>query len=314
MIDIGLKSMTYVGNVRNFKELLKNVRYRWRRMPGKKISKKKIVDSSKKVCKNKDPSSLPFPFAFKKLPYRIQHSRPMDYRYLDYDYASFKCQQYGIKSARQYRSWQQFFKPAGFPSNPDSVYNLEWESWNDFLNNDNLYAGYDPKSVKASELLPYKDALIWTQSKQFKTVKDYKVAWDDGMILPGIPRNPQVRYKEFHSNGGWKMFLGKKLEHRLDAKKDLEPIAALCRTVGQSPNVLQLVISSQGIIDIQQQILAAPHLEAVKAYYWYHDYGTFVFELLDKMGTKQNENTWMFSDLNALYYELSAVLGEYRVG
>lgn len=252
------------------------------------------------------------PLAFKKLPYRVQHSRPLDYKYVDYDYAGYKCRQYGIKSARQYRAWQQSFKPAGFPSNPPRAYADNWINWEEFLQCHNTFAGYDPNTIKAEELLPYQDALAWTQSKQFKTVDDYRTAYDDGVMPPGIPKHPDKRYSEFYAKGGWKMFLGKKLEHRIDAKKDLQPVCALCRTVGQSPNILQLVISSQGVVDLRSQLEKAKHLQAVKAYYWYHDYGMHVFELLDNCGTRQSENSWLFPDLNLVFYELGSVLEEYR--
>ena len=254
------------------------------------------------------------PLAFTKLPYRVQHSRPMDYRYVDYEYAGYKCRQYGITSARTYRAWQQSFKPAGFPSNPPRAYADYWVNWNEFLHNQNEYAGFAPESVKASELLPYKDAVILAQSKQFETVDKFKEAWDNGMMPAGMPKHPDKRYSQFHAKGGWKFFLGKKLEHRIDAKKDLQPVCVLCSTVGQSSNVLQLVIDSQGAGHLQQQLAKATHLVPLKAYHWYHDYGMYVFELLDKMGTKQNENTWLFPDVNALYYELGSVLEEYRAG
>jgi hypothetical protein len=254
------------------------------------------------------------PRAFKKLPYRIQHSRPIDYRYVDYDYAGYKCRQYGIKSARQYRAWQQSFKPAGFPSNPPRAYADDWINWEEFLQCQNAFAGYDPNTIKATELLPYQDALMWTQSQQFETVEAFRQAYDDNRMPPGLPRHPDKRYGEFYKNGGWKMFLGKKLEHRIDAKKDLQPVCALCRTVNQSPNVLQLVIDSQGANHLRSQLEKAHHLQAVKAYMWYHEFGEYVFELLDKCGTRQSENSWLFPDLNLVFYELGSVLEEYKPG
>jgi hypothetical protein len=155
---------------------------------------------------------------------------------------------------------------------------------------------------------------MWTQSQQFPTVEAFRQAYDDNRMPPGLPRHPDKRYGEFYKNGGWKMFLGKKLEHRIDAKKDLQPVCALCRTVNQSPNVLQLVIDSQGANHLRLQLEKAQHLQAVKAYMWYHEFGEYVFELLDKCGTRQSENSWLFPDLNLVFYELGSVLEEYRAG
>jgi len=277
-------------------------------MPQNKKKSKKILDKAKSIGN----INVANPFAFVKLPYHIQQSRPMDYRWVEYDYASHMAQKWGIQSARQWRSFITVFKPSGMPKNPDQVYRLYWIDWQTFLNSDNLYAGYDPASVTAAELLPYSEALTWAQSQQFETVNKFQEAFDDGMIPKGIPRAPQVRYKEFYPKGGWKYFLGKKIESRLDAAKNVEAVCALCQNCNQQPNILTLVISSQGAAALDKQIQANTDLTAVKAYYWHHDFGEYVFEILNAMGTKQNENSWMFPDLNNLYYELGSVLEVYR--
>jgi hypothetical protein len=261
--------------------------------------------------KTYEKDELSYPFAFRKLPYHIQHSRPKDYRWVEYDYAAYKAKQWGIRSARQWRSFVQFFNPAGMPTNPDKVYRRQWESWDVFLDTDNTYAGYDPNSVKHDELLPFNDAVAWMHAQRYPNVEAYFESFDRGEVPKGIPRQPQVRYKEFYPKGGWKYFLGKKLSHVVDAKKNAEPVCALCQSKGQRPNVLQLVISSYGAQHLQQEIADNPNLTAVKAYYWYHEYAPYVFEMLDKMGTKQSENSWLFNDVNALYYELGSVLEPY---
>ena len=277
-------------------------------MPKSKNKTKKILDKAKSIGN----INVTNPFAFVKLPYHIQHSRPMDYRWVEYDYASHMAQKWGITSARQWRAFITVFTPSGMPTNPDQVYRKYWVDWNSFLNNDNLYAGYDPASVTVEELLPYGEALAWTQSKQFPTVDSFQEAFDNGQILHGIPRAPQVRYKEFYPKGGWKYFLGKKIESRLDAAKNIEPVCALCQNCNQQDNVLTLVISSQGGKALEKQIDANNELTAIKAYYWHHDFAEYIFDMLNAMGTKQSENSWMFPDLNNLYYELGSVLEVYK--
>jgi len=276
-------------------------------MPKNKNKSKKILDKAKSIGN----INVTNPFAFVKLPYHIQQSRPMDYRWVEYDYASHMAQKWGIKSARQWRSFITVFKPSGMPKNPDQVYHLYWNSWSSFLNNDNLYAGYDPASTTALELLPYNEARQWTVAKQFPNVEAYQTAHDNGQIPKGIPRAPQVRYPEFYAKRGWKGFLGKKIEDRLETAKDAEPVCALCVNCNQQPNILTLVISSQGGAALDKQIQANPDLTAVRAYFWHHEFGEYIFEMLNAMGTKQNENSWLFPDLNNLYYELSSVLEVY---
>jgi len=277
-------------------------------MPQNKKKSKKLLDKAKSLG-NKD---LSHPFAFSKLPYHIQQASIKQFKYVDYEYASYMVQKWGIKSARQYLSFVQFFKPSGFPTNPSRTYYLQWESWETFLNCDNVYLAFKENAVTVEELLPYGEALQWTQSQQFPTVDKFQEAFDNGQVLKGIPRAPQVRYREFYPKGGWKYFLGKKIESRLDAAKNIEPVCALCQNCNQSSNVLTLVISSQGATALDKQIQANPELTAVKAYYWHHDFGDYIFELLNKMGTKQTDNSWLFPDLNNLYYELGSVLEVYR--
>ncbi len=276
-------------------------------MPKNKKKTKKIRDKAKSIGN----INVTNPFAFVKLPYHIQHSRPMDYRWVEYDYASHMGQKWGIKSARQWRSFVQFFQPSGFPTNPDQVYRLQWESWETFLNADNSYEGFRENYVTAEELLPYNEARQWTVAKQFPTVEAYQTAFDNGQVLKGIPRAPQVRYKEFYPNRGWKGFLGKKIEDRLETVKNAEAVCAFCTNANQQNNILTLVISSQGGAALEKQINANPDLTAVRAYFWHHEFGQYIFELLNKLGTKQTDNSWLFPDLNNLYYELSSVLEVY---
>ena len=92
-------------------------------MPKNKKFSRKIIDKGEKL----DYNDVSHPFAFRKLPYHIQHSRQIDYRWVEYDYASFMAQKWGIKSARQFRAFVQFFNPAGMPSNPDQIYKLQFK-------------------------------------------------------------------------------------------------------------------------------------------------------------------------------------------
>jgi hypothetical protein len=264
--------------------------------------------NKKKIRKN---ISTAHPYAFRKLPHRIQLSKPMDYRYVDYDYASYKCQQWGIKSARQYRAFCQAFNPQGFPGNPERTYR-EWESWNNFLNVDNGYAGTAETSIKSHELMPFWEAVSKIQSRKFKTRDQYYEAWDNGQIPAGIPRYPQSRYKEFDREGGWKNFLGKKITNRMQAAQKLEPVCALCQTVGQSPNVLTLLISKEGIYDLKENLERNTHLRAVRVYYWYPEFSDYIFEMLDQIGSRQDERTWLFNNVNDVFYELQNYLETYR--
>ena len=198
-------------------------------MPKNKNKSKKILDKAKSIGN----INITHPFAFGKLPYHIQHSRQLDYRWVEYDYASHMAQKWGIKSARQYKSFVQFFQPSGFPTNAARTYHLQWIDWQTFLNCENVYLAFRENAVTAEELLPYSEARQWTVSKQFPTVEAFQTAHDNGQVPKGIPRAPQVRYKEFYPKRGWKGFLGKKIEDRLETAKDAEAVCV--KTVTSSP-------------------------------------------------------------------------------
>jgi hypothetical protein len=160
--------------------------------------------------------------------------------------------------------------------------------------------------------MPFWEAVSKIQSRKFKTRDQYYEAWDNGQIPAGIPRYPQSRYKEFDREGGWKNFLGKKITNRMQAAQKLEPVCALCQTVGQSPNVLTLLISKEGIYDLKENLERNTHLRAVRVYYWYPEFSDYIFEMLDQIGSRQDERTWLFNNVNDVFYELQNYLETYR--
>lgn len=182
--------------------------------------RKLIRSKNKKVVKqiNNTPITTAHPGAWNKLPEKIRNSRPMDYRFVDYQYASDKCKEFGITSARQYRAWQQAFNPAGFPALAQRTYENEWVSWDAFLQCEKSteFAGTAKNTIKADELMPYDDALKWVQAAGFKSKAEYQEAWDAGKIPFGIPKHPPSRYPDFYGitpdgkhKKGWRYFLGK---------------------------------------------------------------------------------------------------------
>lgn len=266
-----------------------------------------------KVSKLAAAGTTDHPIAFSRLPQSLQDSRPIDYRFVDYDYLSYKVQSLGIKSARQYQSFVSVMKPSGWPYNPDQAYR-EFDSWNTFLTVDNGYYGTAESSIKSSELLPFWDAVSLIQSKQYATRDKFYEAWDNGTIPKGIPKRPQSRYPEFHRFGGWKNFLGKKLSHRINAKVNIESVCALSRTVEDSSNTMTLIVAKGGISELREIFNNNKNLVALKVFYWYNDYAPHIIDMLNKMGRETGApNQWIFNDPNAVFYEMADVLEIYNV-
>jgi len=245
-------------------------------------------------------------------PKKIDKSKPMDFRWVDYEYCQYKVQQLGFKSARHYIKWVKEFKPAGFPKRPELVYRAEWVSWNEFLGGDNVYLANHPQAVKKADIIPYWDAVNLIQGYSFETVEKYLEAFDAGQIPKGIPRRPHLRYKEFYQHGGYKTFLGKDIKHRIEASKNINPLLVLYQGNSQSSNVISILVHKKSVHELRE-LIKERELKIVKVYHWYDDFAEGVFDILNHFGTKQNDTTWMFSNVNEVLFELGSVLEIYRI-
>lgn len=240
---------------------------------------------------------------YDSLPESIKLSKPIDYRYVDLNYLSAKVQQYGIKSQRQYRDLVKYFKPGGFPGAPERVYDT-WTNWNDFLHTDNRYYGAD----ELSKLVPYWDAVAFVHTFNFSSALEYTTAFEEGKFPKGIPKNPHKRYSRFMKNGGWNAYLGKTVIAKVTAQQEIQQACALVYTKDQSPNTMTLLIAQGGITDLKEKLTAATHLQAVKIYNWYPENAQDVVGLLDILGNKQQDFTWIFPNPTAIFYELQNIL------
>lgn len=241
------------------------------------------------------------------LPKNILNSRPIDWRWVDYNYCKYVTNMAGIKTFRQYRSWVRDYKPGGIPAHPERFYVDDWVDWKTFLETDHVYDADNPKAVREKDLLPYWDAINLIQPMQFKTGDEYKQAFDDGLIPKGIPRIPDRRYPLFYNRGGWKSWLGKDIKHRINAQKNLQPIMVLYRGSSASDNVLSVLIHTKGKHKLLE-LVRENDLKVVAMYNWYPDFASHVYELLDNLGNKQNDNTWIFSNIHDILFELGTVL------
>lgn len=249
----------------------------------------------------------------KSLPLIIQQSKPMDYRYVDYEYCQYKVQSLNIDSARSYMKWFRGYAPSGFPAKPDRTYSDVWISWNDFVNGENMYLANHPKAVRKDKILDYWDAVNLIHPLQLKTREEWEQAFDDGLIPPGIPKNPGNRYKVFYPYGGYKTWLGKDIKHRVEAKQQVKTLFILYRRADTSSNVLNVLMYTKGyrqlINDLQGQ-----DMQVLKIYEWESGLSDHVFNVLDHYGTKQGEVSWLFNSIDVILYELGGILNEYCVG
>jgi hypothetical protein len=90
------------------------------------------------------------------------------------------------------RAWRDFAKtpnrPQDIPSNPSTVYSLDWLGWPDWL-------GTRPRQHWKS----YKQAARFAQTLGLPRAKDWAAYVQSSQLPPGIPRSPQTVYR----NRGW---------------------------------------------------------------------------------------------------------------
>lgn len=240
------------------------------------------------------------------LPKMILNSRPMDWRWVDYDYCKYVTGMAGIKTFRQFRSWVRDYKPGGIPSRPELIYS-EWNGWAHFLDTDNVYDADNPKSVREKDLMPFWEACNLIQAMQLRTKKEYFKAFDDGQIPKGITKRPDRRYPSFHSSGGWKNWLGKNIKHRLEASKNIKPLLILYQSSERSENILSIIIHKQGVTSMMKMIRDRK-LNVVKIFHWYPEFAEHIFGLFNQYGMQQDDNSWLFSNRFTILYELESVL------
>ena len=246
-----------------------------------------------------------------QFPKKVLNSRPMDFKFVEYQYASYYCQKLGLKSARHYYHWIKLFDPPGFPHDPKKSWK-EWKGWNDFLYTDNHYLAEHPGAVSESRLMPFWEAVNVVQPLQFKTKEEYQQAWDAGKIPTSIPRNPHIRYYNFKKLGGYSVFLGKQTKDKINAAQNTTPLLALCSTVGNSPNVITPVLVKTGPLELYE-ILKNPNIKSTRIYYWENDMSQIFNSLLNNYGTQQGDGSWMFSNLNNFLFDLDNILEPFRL-
>jgi len=241
------------------------------------------------------------------LPEALVNSKPKDWRWMPYDLAKQYAMRTGIRSHRQYRTWIRNYKPGGMPSNPSEVY-IEWDTWNTFLDTNNIYSADAPHAVTRDKRRPYWEAVALIHKLGIKTVEEFNIEFDKGNIPDGIPRNPIRGYRDFTKNGGWPGFLGKTVQSKINAAKEITAIFILYRMPNISPNILGVFIHKTGQAELQK-IIAERNLTIVQWYIWEDEQSTAVFNALDQHGSRQpNNNSWLFHNVNSVLFDIGQYL------
>ena len=227
-------------------------------------------------------------------------------RWMPYPAAVMTVQACGIRSRAHYWKWHDENKPHSIPKFPNRVYTEEWDSWNKYLGNDNTYKGLDSKNKKP--WTPYWEAARIVQSHKFSCKREYLAGHDK--LSGNIPKCANVAYSSNWK--GWPAFLGVDVSSRVEVAKHVVGIVALCTSTLLSSNVLEVVIAPGGKKDLLAKLGTRSDMRVLKAYVWETDVWINAKSILEAMSTEGEPGKYIVPNVNALLYELDALLLMYR--
>lgn len=127
--------------------------------------------------------------------------------FLSFTEASRWAQKEGIRSVAEWLAQRKKGLPVDIPSNPQQVYAEEFKhgGWGRYL-------GTGRVANTNRSFLSFEETRQWAQKEGIRTSTEWKKRCK--LALPaGIPKRPDIVYKdEFKMVGGWRGFLGSKME------------------------------------------------------------------------------------------------------
>lgn len=236
--------------------------------------------------------------------------------YLSYSEAIEYVRKRNIRSREHYWKWWDSHTPhPPVPKMPHRVY-AEWESWNHFLGTTNSFEGNLAKKKREKKVYrTFWEAVRYAQQK----AKEYNITsqgdweqWhDSGMCASDVPKRPHHVYEEF-VGVGWNVWLGKNVKAKVDTAKQGVAVMAICRTIGQPPNVVTLMVEGGGLSAMRDKwddsVMGKPY----RVYKWEREMAKHVEQILLHYAHKRDERVWLVPNMNALLFELDSLL-EYAI-
>lgn len=108
-----------------------------------------------------------------------------------------------IGSANQYLEWWMLNTPARLPKRPHRAYKFEWNGWNDFLGNNNVFLGGVTKKYRSFE-----DARAFVRKLGLKNRDEWTAYRKTGKCPDDIPGRPDLVYYKKKKWTSWRDFLG----------------------------------------------------------------------------------------------------------
>lgn len=243
------------------------------------------------------------------------HKRLRDRRWVSYEAAKLTTQKKSKAASRNdYFRWHDAYKPVGIPKQPQRVYIEEWTSWNDFLDVENTFDGYDKKFGHKYDWREFWEAVRHVQSLHLGSKREYLKLHREGGIPKDIPMAPDMLplWKDKWQSIGWNGFLGKTLTTQINAIKNVEQVMCICSSVHYASNVLEIVIDSKGLLSMEETLRSRSELTVIKTYVWESELRDRFSTICKAMGSQQGKDLWMFANVNAFLFEIDSLLLIYK--
>ena len=243
------------------------------------------------------------------------HKRHRDRRWMSYSAAKATTREKSLAKSRQdYFRWHDSYKPVAIPKQPQNVYKEEWESWNEWLGVENTFDGFDKKFGQKYEWRDFWEAVRHVQSLHLGSRLEYLKLHREGGIPKDIPMAPDELplWRDKWKSIGWNGYLGKTLTTQINAIKNVDQIMCICSSVHYASNVLEIVIDTKGLLSMEETLKSRSDLAVIKTYVWEAELRERFGTICKAMGSQQDRDLWMFSNVNAFLFEVDSLLLIYK--
>lgn len=209
-------------------------------------------------------------------------------------------------SRKEYEKWWEQNRPIGLPKSPHRVYLNDWVSWNDWLQNDNEFVLHE-----SAEWQAYWPAMRYVHGRKFQTKGEYKeaarlVGWPSD-----IPKSPYHIYADDWVD--WATWLGVTVRSRVINMANVKQCVAFCVMEGMSSNIMKVIVCQNGVDELKTKLESIGKIRVYKMYEWKAETFEQFRGILGVFGSDQGNDDWMFSNPNALFYELDSVMSWWSV-
>jgi hypothetical protein len=181
-------------------------------------------------------------------PEKPKRGRKKTGKYVEYHEAKAFIHGELIQSRTKYYEWWERHKPKDIPKYPYRIYQLEWESWNVFLGNENTFGIHN-----ANKWRSYEEAMIYIHSLNIASYTDWLTFCKEDKIPEDIPARPDLVYPKWRT---WNHWLGNKAVEAVEAKREAEgknQIYYIIHEQGVPENVLTFGVEPSGASGLKER-------------------------------------------------------------